>query len=732
MTLSKRIILIIITTFTVLLSIIAVTSNLILLSSYSTLEKNEIISHVNNISNQIEDKLKQLQLTALEISEELHENGALSHSSSWASNMKFVDSTMRSHGLDIIAAYSSSGNLITITGYDCEKEKLVTVSPERKAALTALVSKIILQPSATQGLVTIDGIPLMMAYTFVKSNEGKSLGIVLTGWFVDSIAMQRIFRTSGAHVELYNLAAPLAPEVAKVAETIINGTEPIYVATHDSKSIAGYFLLKDVFKKPSFIVGTSEKRVLYEHGKKTIAYIFAALFVVVTILCVVMLMFIKGSILNHLLSLTTKVEHITESCDITSRLPLSKYNDELKTLAVSINSMLQSLETSENNLRESEERYRMLFERAPDAIIIIGMEGDEKGVVIAANQAAAEQHGYTIDELHKISIYDLNTAETNRIAGDIFAGVAAGDWVTAEVWHQKKDGSQFPVEIHAGLIKIAGKNYVLGFDRDITQRKIAEEADHLYLEQISRLNDELSLKASELTEVNSELETFNYSVSHDMRGPLTRISGYCQLLLDNEKQLEPDVREYITRIYESETWLNDMVDALIQLASLKRVELVSAKVNLSLIADEVLKELYLEHPERNVKIIVQPDVIVYGDYRLLKIVMINLLNNAWKYSSEKSEAIIEFGVEQAEIIPVYYVRDNGAGFDMKNINKLFSVFTRLHSSSQFEGTGIGCATAKRIILRHGGKIWAEAEPEVGATFFFTLPSNLNSHNNNNI
>jgi PAS domain S-box-containing protein len=460
---------------------------------------------------------------------------------------------------------------------------------------------------------------------------------------------------------------------------------------------------------------------LPENSKIAIACIVTALVLVGGVICCAVLFFVRGAMLLRLQSLTANVKRITDMPDISARLPLPEHQDELNELAVSINSMLESLEKAEVGMRESEERYRMLFERAPDAIIVIGIEGDESGVIVAANQAAADQHGYSLDELHGMLIYDVNTAETNKIADDLIATIANGEWVTAEIWHHKKDGTQFPLEIHAGLIKFGGKKYILGFDRDITLRKITEETYQIHLEQINKLNEELSRKAIDLVAVNNELETFNYSVSHDMRGPLTRISGYCQLLLDDDSSLDPVVREYITRIYESEIWLNEMIDALLQLARITRAEIVSGTVNLSTIAETVLKELALESPDRCVKTLIEPDIFVAGDSRLLKMVMINLLNNAWKYSSGKNDVLIEFGVDRTSFGPVYYVRDNGAGFDMKDAGNIFRAFTRTHDPSQFAGTGIGLATVQRIIFRHGGRIWAKGEAGLSATFFFTLP-----------
>lgn len=466
---------------------------------------------------------------------------------------------------------------------------------------------------------------------------------------------------------------------------------------------------------------TVEKQLLYDHGKITIAYLVAGLLLAGSVFCCMMVLFIRRTVLRRLESLAIKLRQIADARDISERVPLSEYQGEFKTLAASINCMLESLENAEEGMRESEGRYRMLFERAPDAIIIIGLEGDESGRIMTGNRAASDQHGYTLDELCKLRIHDLNTADTNKLCDDITATIVAGEWVTSEVWRQKKNGAEFLVEVHAGLIRIDGKKYILCFDRDITQRKLTEETAQKHLEQIRRLNDELNHKATDLAAANNELETFNYSVSHDMHGPLTRISGYCQLLLEYDSSIDQSAREYITRIHESGLWLNEMIDALLHLAQVTRVEIVSVAVSLTAIAEETLKELSLEHPERSIRTQIEPDIVVSGDSRLLKMVMINLLNNAWKYTSAKSDATIEFGVDRSGVAPVYYVRDNGAGFDMKDADKLFRVFMRLHDSSQFSGTGLGLATVQRIISRHGGHIWAEAEPGIGATFYFTLP-----------
>jgi PAS domain S-box-containing protein len=337
-----------------------------------------------------------------------------------------------------------------------------------------------------------------------------------------------------------------------------------------------------------------------------------------------------------------------------------------------------------------------------------------------ANHAACEQHGYTHEEICSMRIQDLNTTESNKISQQLLGRIKQGEWITQELWHFRKDGAQFPVEIHAGLIKLGGSNYILGFDRDITSRKVAEESDRMYLDQIQLLNMELGCKAAELELANKELETFNYSVSHDMRGPLTRISGYCQLMLDEDSNVDPLIRTYLTRICESCGWMDEMIEAMLKLSQLARTDLVPVEVNLSTIVKNVVCDLTQAEPDRQADVIIAPDVTVVGDEQLLRILMSNLINNSWKYSSLTERTRIEFGVIDSDSRPVYFVRDNGAGFDMKDADKLFRVFARLHDTTRFCGSGIGLATVQRIIVRHCGKVWAEGEVGRGATFYFTL------------
>ena len=710
MTLSQRTILIIVSTFIALLFILAVTSDVILLESFARLERIVVADNIQKVRNEIDESYEELRALSHELEATVAVQG-------YTPLTKLSDVFLQSRHIDIIVCFSLDMQVMA-------SHQLNNGTPKHPLDPALVISELgriiplvrITPGEPRSGLILVDSVPLQLVISQLPGRDR----LLVTGRYLDAGETNRITAVTEFALELVPVAAAgNAPDITAALEAVSQGDEtPVLVVNQDE--VAGYSLFKDILDRPCLFAKITEERLLYNQGRASIIYVLTALFMAGGVFCCVMLFFIRKTILKRLAALTERVFRISTEGSISVRLPVSGRQDELNALAVSINGMLDSLENAEKDLRESEERYRMLFDRAPDAIIIIGLEGDEAGLIVAANQAAADLHGYTLNEICQLRIHDLNTAETNVIADDMITAIVAGEWKTAEIWHKKKDGTQFPIEVHAGLIKVGGKKYILGFDRDITQRKITEETDHMHYEEVRQLNDELSKKAIELAAANNELETFNYSVSHDMRGPLTRISGYCQLLLDDDSTLDSDAREYVSRIYESEMWLNEMIDALLDLAQLTRVEIISGNVNLSAIAEEVLKELALENPERSVRTIVVPNSFVAGDLRLLKMVMINLLGNAWKYSSLKKDAVIEFGVEQTETGPVYFVRDNGDGFDMKHADKLFRVFSRLHSSSTFAGTGIGLATVQRIIFRHGGRIWAEAQPGTGATFFFTL------------
>jgi PAS domain S-box-containing protein len=249
---------------------------------------------------------------------------------------------------------------------------------------------------------------------------------------------------------------------------------------------------------------------------------------------------------------------------------------------------------------------------------------------------------------------------------------------------------------------------------DITDHKRAEE-------EIEIVYNNLLVRAFDLEAANKELEAFNYTVSHDLRKPLTIINAYCQAILELfVDNLNPQCKEYLQEIYDCTLRMNGLIDALLKFSRLSHSELHRETVDLSVIARSVAEELQLAEPARRVKFLIDEGKPVKGDPNLLRVVLENLFSNAWKYTGKKEGAIIEFGRVDIDSRPVWFVRDNGQGFDMAFADKLFIPFQRLPGADEFNGHGIGLATVERIIRRHGGQVWAEGEPGKGATFYFTL------------
>ncbi|MCK5558332.1 MAG: GHKL domain-containing protein, partial [Candidatus Hydrogenedentes bacterium] len=246
------------------------------------------------------------------------------------------------------------------------------------------------------------------------------------------------------------------------------------------------------------------------------------------------------------------------------------------------------------------------------------------------------------------------------------------------------------------------------------------------LEELRRhtiaLEDRVAERTSVLRAVNRELEAFSYSVSHDLRAPLRSIDGFSQALIEDcAEQFDETGRDYLHRVRAASRRMGLLIDDLLRLSRFTSRELVRETVDLSSIAEDVIGDLRERSPGREVEVVIEPGIEARADPNLLRIALENLLENAWNFTSKRERALIEFGASQSDGEEVFFIKDNGEGFNMEYAGKLFGAFQRLHAPSEYEGTGIGLATVQRIVHRHGGRIWADAEIHKGATFFFTLP-----------
>jgi len=383
--------------------------------------------------------------------------------------------------------------------------------------------------------------------------------------------------------------------------------------------------------------------------------------------------------------------------------------------------ILESNRDVTQRVRE-EKRFQDLLESAPDAIVIV----DINGRIQLVNAQAEKLFGYSRSEMAGQPVEMLmpgrfHASHVKHREGYSKSPHARAMGVGLELYGRRSDGAEFPIEISLAPLETAEGTLVSSAIRDVTERHRAEE-------RIQRLNTELQRKVAEISAVNKELETFSYSVSHDLRAPLRHIDGFARILQEEHAQeLSKDGLHYLDRILSAVNHMGHLVDDLLNLARIGRKEMARQRVDLDELVRQVLAELPQEGRAREIEWRIEPLPQVDGDAGLLKLAFFNLLSNAAKFTRTRQAAVIEVGTSGSSEAPVIFVRDNGVGFDPKYADKLFGVFQRLHRQEDFEGTGIGLATVQRIIHRHGGEIRAEAAPDRGATFFLTLKPAPNSN-----
>ena len=373
---------------------------------------------------------------------------------------------------------------------------------------------------------------------------------------------------------------------------------------------------------------------------------------------------------------------------------------------------------AEETLKLSESKYRSIFENAVEGIF----QTSPEGLVLSANPALARMFGYDSPGEFMVSVGDLSRdLYVNRDDRAKFKKLMEKDGKVEgfEVEVFRKDKSKIWILYNARAVYDENKLLCYeGTTEDITSRKQAEEEIHkLNAELEQRVRDRTTL----LEAANKELEAFCYSVSHDLRSPLRGIDGFSLALLEDYQDILDDTaKSYLDRVRKATQHMGQLIDDLLKLSRVTRSEFRHESVDLSTMVRAIFENLQQNNPGRTVDVIIRDGVFVNGDPYLLQIALENLVDNAWKFTGKEVRPQVEFGTTVREGKTVCFIRDNGVGFDIAYVDKLFSAFQRLHTSVEFPGTGIGLATVQRIIHRHGGQVWAEGEVGKGATFYFTI------------
>jgi PAS domain S-box-containing protein len=374
---------------------------------------------------------------------------------------------------------------------------------------------------------------------------------------------------------------------------------------------------------------------------------------------------------------------------------------------------------AEEAVQKSRTMYERLFENAPDAVVVV----DSQGMIRKVNQQAEELFGYPREEMTSFLVEQLIPERYHEhhvqhrhsyFADPQVRRMGSG----VELYGRNRDGREIPLDIMLNPIETSEGIWSFAVIRDITQQKNNSD-------RITDLNAALKNQVEQLTASNQELQGFSYTISHDLRAPLRHILGFVDLLNARDTtSFDEKSRHYLEVITEAARKMSSLIEGLLDFSRMGRTELHKVEIDFDRLVRDVVNRLVEETGEREIEWEIAPLPAVVGDAAMLRQVMVNLIENAVKFTRQRAPAKIEIGTVDESDQTLIYVRDNGVGFDIKYVDKIFGLFQRLHTTEEFEGTGVGLANVQRVIVRHGGRVWAESALDGGATIWFSLPKTV--------
>jgi PAS domain S-box-containing protein len=657
-----------------LVGFLSVSSRLILLRSFETIEEAAAVENTRRALSQVAGEIDQLSTMVIDFAD-------------WDDTCRFVrdgdrafvetnlvDATYEKLKLNVILFIDEKGHLVYGQGFDLLQKKPAPLPDGLGGYLTqgSLLTAHANPESAVAGILDLPQGPLLVASRPILSSDykGPMRGSVVMGRLLDTAEVERVARATHLPVRLARIGDRELP-AGLFAGTDLKGAGPegVRILPQSEEKLTGYGLLRDIFGRPSLVLAITLPRDISLQGRRSIRY-FVLWFVGISlVICT----------LGYVL--------------------------------------LGQLFLSRSQREAALERYQAVVTGASEGIVLV-----EPGSwrILEANRAFEEMLGRGPGELDGRTFTDL-VADDPLAFGTQFPQLIRDDErQRRELRLRHRNGSLAETEIRARTLRQDGQEMWSLLIGDITERKQAEAA-------IRELNAELEQRVQkrtvELEAANKDLEAFSYSVSHDLRAPLRTIEGFASILnADYAERLDDQGRHYLARVAAGAQRMSRLVDDLLAFSRLGRTTLERQEVSPGEIVQEVLLELGEHEKARRIEIVLQDLPRCHADRGLLRQLYVNLLANAFKYTRGRDAARVEIGCLQQGEDQVYFVKDNGAGFDMNYAGKLFGVFQRLHHDAQFEGTGVGLSIVKRVVQKHGGRVWAEAAPEQGATFFFTLPA----------
>ena len=714
MTLRKKTLIIIGITLICLIGILYAVLQTITMDSFLELEEQNTQKNVGRAQNALSDDISSLVTMTRDWATWDDTYNFIENANTEYIEANPTDETIKGLRVNVMLFINSSGQIVFSKAFDLLKEQEMPV-PQSLLGYISPGSILVHHPdtnSSVNGIILLPEGPMLISSEpiLTSQREGPIRGALVWGRYLDSAEIDMLAKTTSLSLTVHRLDEPQMPSDFAAAHSSLSGDKPIFVHPLNGESVAGYALVEDIYGTPVLMLRADMPRSIYQQGQSSLVYLISSLAIVGFVFVVAVLLLLEKLVLAPVSSLSASVNRIGASGDLSSRVTIAG-KDELSSLSGNINGMLGRLEQSNIALRESEEKFKHLVQEMNDGFFVI-----QDAKVVFTNTRGAEMFGHAGEEITGKPIEELLSPELTRTLSKMHAEVARGKAIAQQYETRliRKDGKVCTFELSVRDMDYAGKPAVSVVMRDITERRKAEEELARQAKEVARANAELCV-------VNKELEAFSYSVSHDLRAPLRSIDGFSKAVLeDYEQKLDDQGKDYLHRVRAASQRMAQLIDDLLNLSRVTRSDMQHDSVDLSAIAQSIAADLQGMQPDRQVEFVIAEGLMAKGDIRLLKLVLENLLSNAWKFTGKHAHAKIEFGAAPHNGKTAYFVRDDGAGFDMAYAEKLFTPFQRLHGMTEFAGTGIGLALVQRIIHRHGGQVWTEGKIEEGATFYFTL------------